>query len=511
MAYTLQDLLNDPILPSYTLLTKPQRLGDVVITSASVQELPQDNFMQAHELILTTAAGSDTDPHVFQELIENACAVQAAAILLALPHAAAPMPPSVLDYANRYGLPIIQIPWEVRFVSIQTHVLEGIQEQKLSRYLAIQNTLLNAYFNQASLNDAATKIAFHFRCPIIISSLDGDDLQVPSDSLLPEDCEPIVWDIAINDITTGTLKVYDNGPNRDLLLQDRDHIQKYIVFPLSLWYNRKMVENLTEMRIKNDFVWNLATKNYTSFDEMIRQGQSLQVDLLRPYVCLVLQVALADTGHSFSHTVAEKMPEIETQVLQKAKKQHLRLFIGSMTPQLIVYVENEGNKTADALPSFVTATQQLLQEKYPMFTFHWGISEITRDQTTFHTLYTNAALAAQYAIEQATDTYYFSYGETRKALIVSILSKEEDIKKTAAETLGALLDYDKTSRAELLTTLATYIQMNYSISKTATALHIHRQSLLYRLGKIEELTGMSLHNHDDMFVLEISSRIYKSY
>ena len=47
--------------------------------------------------------------------------------------------------------------------------------------------------------------------------------------------------------------------------------------------------------------------------------------------------------------------------------------------------------------------------------------------------------------------------------------------------------------------------------QTARSLHIHRQSLSYRLEKIEQLTGMSLGSHEDLFLLEVYSRIYRSY
>lgn len=56
-----------------------------------------------------------------------------------------------------------------------------------------------------------------------------------------------------------------------------------------------------------------------------------------------------------------------------------------------------------------------------------------------------------------------------------------------------------------------FIQCNYNISLTARNLYIHRQSLLYRLSKIEELTGMSLREHQDLYLLEIYSHIYTGY
>ena len=63
----------------------------------------------------------------------------------------------------------------------------------------------------------------------------------------------------------------------------------------------------------------------------------------------------------------------------------------------------------------------------------------------------------------------------------------------------------------LLKTLTEFIRTNYNTSQTARNLHIHRQSLLYRLEKIETLTNLSLDRHDDLFILEVFTRIFSSY
>jgi purine catabolism regulator len=52
--------------------------------------------------------------------------------------------------------------------------------------------------------------------------------------------------------------------------------------------------------------------------------------------------------------------------------------------------------------------------------------------------------------------------------------------------------YDKTADYELMRTLRAYLDADGSPSKTAAALFIHRNSLLYRLNRISELLGISL-------------------
>ncbi len=60
---------------------------------------------------------------------------------------------------------------------------------------------------------------------------------------------------------------------------------------------------------------------------------------------------------------------------------------------------------------------------------------------------------------------------------------------------------------ELIETFRVFIRENFERGKTAELLHIHRNTLSYRLSKIEELTGLSFNSSIDMFRL-ISTYIY---
>jgi len=59
-----------------------------------------------------------------------------------------------------------------------------------------------------------------------------------------------------------------------------------------------------------------------------------------------------------------------------------------------------------------------------------------------------------------------------------------------------LLRYDREKDGGLVSTLETYIKCNYSRSRTAQQLHIHRNTLNYRLKKINELLGQNVDQID---------------
>lgn len=70
-----------------------------------------------------------------------------------------------------------------------------------------------------------------------------------------------------------------------------------------------------------------------------------------------------------------------------------------------------------------------------------------------------------------------------------------------------LLLYDREKGGELVQTLETYIESNYSRIHTAKKLHVHRNSLNYRLQKINELLGQDVDQIDGFhFLLASISR-----
>jgi DNA-binding PucR family transcriptional regulator len=63
--------------------------------------------------------------------------------------------------------------------------------------------------------------------------------------------------------------------------------------------------------------------------------------------------------------------------------------------------------------------------------------------------------------------------------------------------LGPLEDYDAEHGGDLRHTLAVYLERSCSPSGTAAAMHVHVNTVRYRLGRIEQLLGRDLSSFPD--------------
>ena len=70
--------------------------------------------------------------------------------------------------------------------------------------------------------------------------------------------------------------------------------------------------------------------------------------------------------------------------------------------------------------------------------------------------------------------------------------------------ISVLRKHDRRYGAQLNLTLQTFLQSGCSYTETAKTLFIHRSTLVYRINKILELTGMNLDDFKERYYLETS-------
>lgn len=75
------------------------------------------------------------------------------------------------------------------------------------------------------------------------------------------------------------------------------------------------------------------------------------------------------------------------------------------------------------------------------------------------------------------------------------------------DTLGAILEYDQKTDSEYIKTLDAYFASLGSPTEAAERLHVHRNTLLYRLHRIQEIGGISLADAETRLSLHLSLRV----
>lgn len=75
------------------------------------------------------------------------------------------------------------------------------------------------------------------------------------------------------------------------------------------------------------------------------------------------------------------------------------------------------------------------------------------------------------------------------------------------EIFGDNVPYDLDD--ETLTTINKFFENNLNVSETSRQLYIHRNTLVYRLDKLQKMTGLDLRNFDDAIIFKITLMVSK--
>jgi DNA-binding PucR family transcriptional regulator len=92
-------------------------------------------------------------------------------------------------------------------------------------------------------------------------------------------------------------------------------------------------------------------------------------------------------------------------------------------------------------------------------------------------------------------------------LVDHLLRANENAGRVISAALDPLRDYDAQRNASLVDTLRAYVDANFSITGAARAMHVHNNTILYRLDRIRRLTGRDPRAPRDIVFLALSLRL----
>lgn len=155
---------------------------------------------------------------------------------------------------------------------------------------------------------------------------------------------------------------------------------------------------------------------------------------------------------------------------------------------------------------FATVLHDNLSEELP-FKFKICIGDVVHAFDDMSAAYAHARFAGHYGslIDPASDIYSY-----KEYALVKMLA---EVKRDAfANYAGALVDEnyrEVLADAELMTTAEMFMKNSLNISETSRSMYMHRNTLIYRLDKIEKATGLNIRQFNDAFTFRLIHLMYK--
>jgi purine catabolism regulator len=88
------------------------------------------------------------------------------------------------------------------------------------------------------------------------------------------------------------------------------------------------------------------------------------------------------------------------------------------------------------------------------------------------------------------------------------LQSQEEGRALVDRVLGSLIEYDAANGSDLIYSLSVFLETRRSWQKCAEALNIHRQTVIYRMRRVEQLTERTLSETSDLSILWLALSAY---
>lgn len=234
-------------------------------------------------------------------------------------------------------------------------------------------------------------------------------------------------------------------------------------------------------------------------------------DLARPFV-----VMIADMDH-FSSYVLEKGGNDERRIIEVKHRFHQAVmqtlyhyrfktlsFQQSDSETLLLRIEGEWEKEVHQLAAEI---RRRVSEAIEGMTASIGISSGIHDLNRIRQGHREADQALKSAKKQPAGEGIFFYRRLGVIRLFNQIQDKREIQQFHQEYLGRLMDYDRLNHAALMETLEVYLRENGNMVRAAQVLYLHRNTMKYRLQKIEEVLGMTLHDSETQFLLRLALKI----
>ena len=155
----------------------------------------------------------------------------------------------------------------------------------------------------------------------------------------------------------------------------------------------------------------------------------------------------------------------------------------------------------------IDAFQQRLAARMPEASVWIGVSGQVMDISRLRTAYLRARAALSMEKDQGKKLQYFD--EMGVYRVLYSVPDKELLNRLCSDALGPLLDYDREHGSNYVETLEMYLKTNGSIQAMSAAMYIHRNTIIYRMNNIRQLTGCSMETTEERLPYIIACMILR--
>lgn len=514
-----------------------------VVKSINVVEVPDIKEWEIKDELLLTQGFSFTDKKRRKELLEIMVEKGASGLCMKPKRYLEKIPEDTIEYANLFEFPLIELPFELRFSEIIASVMQLISSKQtmiLEQSVKIHKELMNIVISGGDVRCICRKISELINNTVFVEDKFG---------------ELLAYSIKAN--SEDEKKVIENFLEK-LYKEHKDYASNYNVVKFPILKELKIVgyicvletikaltgidimalENATtvialeimkketieeiEKRHINEFIDIIFSKIIEKDEEIIQRGKHYGIDLEKNYNVILIQFKYNEIHNQKNISFKEKLDK-KDYVQQLSNKLHdiirftllmegHRGIVGTKEGDFVILIETDKYKDNNLLKKELNElihkidlkierelriennnTKFLISRQYKGTYISKGYDEV---KNALNIVKSNDYISSKVIHFDELGFFRFLHYIPKK-----------DLESFLREYIQPLIEYDQKNDFQLIKTLEAYFMHKCNIKDTASYLHVHYNTVVYRIQKIKDILGFDLEEWNVSLNLQLALRI----
>ncbi len=187
---------------------------------------------------------------------------------------------------------------------------------------------------------------------------------------------------------------------------------------------------------------------------------------------------------------------------------HTPVLVQARESDIVIFAQLEPRQGIDTARFITESIRRQASVEFPTDPLAIGIGRPVDALISLRDSYREARQALSMARRLASPNPLY-FGELNVYRLLFQLEHSPELESFCQETIGALVEYDRAQGTDLVETLSAYFAHKGNLSQTAEALYVHRNTLLYRMERIREISGLDLDNPETRLSIQLALRAYR--
>lgn len=255
---------------------------------------------------------------------------------------------------------------------------------------------------------------------------------------------------------------------------------------------------------RNDVIFNIVFENQLSASALKLQASNSGYSFEGSHHFFLLHFILPESGQTarMEQTICNNLYEY----LDQAFSEQNTSFLASTYSNHIIGIFPD--KDFSEITKLFQKTIDYVSLTHPQLTCNIGVGLSVSDVTKLKQSYEQAAECIHYCNKLKLNHQHLCYNQLGLYQLFSDLNQTQLSESFVETQLGALIHYDADNHTRLVETLSLYLQNNCNILHTADAAYTHRNTIKYRITRIEELLHVDLQNASARLNLHLALYLY---